>query len=213
MTGHIHQTKNHLLACALSSGESGSNLSKSTGTASCLHSVRDISFSYPGAQDRKALENVSLQINRGDLVVVVGANGSGKSTLVRLLSRLYEPSSGELLIVGVPASEYRVQELHRATTLLSQDNLIYPLALRLNIGLGYPGKEDDQAMVDEAARQGGAAEFISKLEGGMDTNLDPGIECRPVNLRGNTSHPLYKEMERLRKKTEISGGEKQRIAA
>lgn len=175
--------------------------------------TRELSFSYPGAQDRKALDSISLQINRGDLVVVVGANGSGKSTLVRILSRLYEPSSGELLIDGVPASEYRVHELHRATTLLSQDNLIYPLALRLNIGLGYPGKEDDHAMVDDAAHQGGAAEFISKLKDGMETNLNPGIVCHPVNLRGKISHPLYKEMERLSKKTEISGGEKQRIAA
>lgn len=174
---------------------------------------RKLSFSYPGAQGSKALDGISLRINCGDLVVIVGANGSGKSTLVRILSRLYEPSSGELLIDDVPASEYRIDELQRSTTLLSQDNLLYPLALRLNIGLGYPGKEDDQTMVDDAARQGGAAEFISKLKDGMDTNLEPGIVCNPVNLRGKTSHPLYKEMERLRKKTEISGGEKQRIAA
>ncbi len=132
--------------------------------------LSDVTFSYPGAQNiSPALGDVSLNIQAGQLVVIVGTNGSGKSTLIRILSRLYDPASGTVYIDGRPSGDYIVSDLHEATTLLSQDNQLYPLSLRENIGLGYPDKVKDHKLVRQAAEQSGTIEFISKLKDGMST--------------------------------------------
>lgn len=160
-----------------------------------------------------ALRDVSLNIKAGQLIVIVGANGGGKSTLIRILSRLYDPTSGTVHIDGRPSADYIVSNLHEATTLLSQDNQLYPLSLSENIGLGYPDKAHDSKLVAQAADEGSATEFISKLKDGMDTILDPINDVFQMNLHNNKTHVLYKEMEQLRKKVDISGGERQKIVA
>ncbi|KAF8886866.1 P-loop containing nucleoside triphosphate hydrolase protein [Gymnopilus junonius] len=176
--------------------------------------LKDISFSYPGTQaTAPSLKNISLTIKPGQLVVIVGANGSGKSTLIRILSRLYDPSAGQVIIDGLPSSSYRINDLHSATALLSQDNLIYPLSLGENIGLGHPECVADDEMVIEAATKGGALEVLEKFKDGMETVLHPVINTSSIGLYGNESHPLYEEMEKIRKQVDISGGEKQRIVA
>lgn len=176
--------------------------------------IRNVSFSYPGTQaTAPALKDISLTIKPGQLVVIVGANGSGKSTLIRILSRLYDPSSGQVLIDGLPSSSYRIDDLHTATTLLSQDSLIYPLSLGENIGLGYPEYVDNEEMLREAAEKGGALEVVQKLKDKMETVLDPDVETFAIGLYGNKTHPLYQEMEKMRKPIDVSGGEKQRIVA
>ena len=133
--------------------------------------------------------------------------------MIRLLSRLYDPSSGQVLIDGLPSASYRIDDLHTATTLLSQDSLLYPLSVGENIGLGYPERVDDEDMIKEAAEKGGALEVIQKLKSGFDTELDPTIETFQIGLYGNKTHPLYEEMEKVRKPSDVSGGEKQRIVA
>ena len=179
-----------------------------------LQSIRNVSFSYLGSQTATpALNNVSMRIDPGQLVVIVGANGSGKSTMVRILSRLYDPTSGEVLIDGHSSGDYRVNDLRRATVILSQDTSIYPLSLSENIGLGYPAFSDNKDMIMEAAEEGGALEFIQKLNKGVDTALDPLLNVFALNLYRNKTHPLYEEMEKLDKKIDVSGGERQRVAA
>ncbi|KAF5324387.1 hypothetical protein D9619_011375 [Psilocybe cf. subviscida] len=176
--------------------------------------LRDVSFSYPGAQSGAALSNISLDIEAGSLVVLVGANGSGKSTLVRLLSRLYEPSagSGAFLIDGLPAEDYRMGDLYRAIALLSQENRVYPLSLGENISLGATQTACEDG-VHEAARLGGALEFISRFEKGMKTKLKVFDDSISHNLQGKPDHPLVQEMKRLPTDIDISGGEKQRLVA
>ena len=154
-----------------------------------------------------------MNIKPGQLVVIVGANGSGKSTIVRILSRLYDPTSGQVLIDGHSSSDYRVNDLRRATVILSQDTSIYPLSLSENIGLGYPAFSDNKDMIMEAAKEGGALEFMQKLNKGIETVLDPFLRVFALNLYRNKTHPLYEEMEKLDKKIDVSGGERQRIAA
>ena len=154
-----------------------------------------------------------MKIQAGQLVVIVGANGSGKSTLIRILSRLYDPASGTVHIDGRPSTDYIVSDLHEATALVSQDSQLYPLSLRENIGLGHHEKVRDENLVKQAAEEGGAAEFIAKLKDGMDTVLEPMIKAFEQNLYNNKSHVLYKEMEALRKKIDISGGERQKVVA
>ena len=179
-----------------------------------LQSTRNISFSYPGSQTATpALNNVSMSLKSGQLVVIVGGNGSGKSTIIRILSRLYDPTSGQVLIDGHSSRDYRIKDLQHATVILSQDTSLYPLSLSENIGLGYPDFSSDKDMILEAAKEGGALEFIQKLNNGMDTVLDPLIDIFSSNLYGNKTHPLYVEMENLEKKVDVSGGERQRVAA
>lgn len=143
----------------------------------------------------------------------MGENGSGKSTLIRILARLYDPTTGQILIDGRPSHEYRIKDLHHATVILSQDNLIYPLTLAENIGLGYPDRSSDIEMIEEAAEDGGASEFMSKLKSGIQTSLNPHAETFHHNLYGNNSHPLYEEMKEMERTIDISGGEKQRVVA
>jgi ABC-type multidrug transport system fused ATPase/permease subunit len=159
------------------------------------------------------LDKVNLTIPSGSLVVIIGANGSGKSTLVRLLARLYDPTSGDFLIDGQPANSYDMADLRRASTILSQDNKVYPLSLAENIGLGLLQSSDDMDLIAKAAEQGGASEFISKLDTGYNTRLHNASETGVLNIHGKTDHPLHKEMEKLEKPAKISGGDKQRLVA
>lgn len=156
----------------------------------------DVCFAYPGSQKAiGALTNVNLSIGAGQLVVVVGANGSGKSTIIRLLSRLYNPVSGELLIDGKNANEYRL------------------VSLSENIGVGFPDQCANKEMVERAAQQGGASEFIKKLVNGLETQLKPPTMHFSFNLKEYKDHPLQKELEELERETDISGGERQRVVA
>ena len=154
-----------------------------------------------------------MSISSSQLVVIVGANGSGKSTIVRILSRLYDPTSGQVFIDGRSSSDYRIKDLQQATVILSQDTSLYPLSLAENIGLGYPDFSFDKDMIIKAAQEGGALGFIQKLNKGMDTVLEPLLDIFSTNLYRNKTHPLYEEMENLEKKVDISGGERQRVAA
>jgi ABC-type bacteriocin/lantibiotic exporter with double-glycine peptidase domain len=103
------------------------------------------------------------------LAVIVGANGSGKSTIIKLLTRLYDPSSGTLLIDDIPAEKYLASNLRRAIASFTQDHKLYPLSLYKNFGLGYPEHLSNKIMVAQATELGGASEFIGKLEEGLQT--------------------------------------------
>ncbi|KAF8077616.1 P-loop containing nucleoside triphosphate hydrolase protein [Lyophyllum atratum] len=176
--------------------------------------LRDITFAYPGSQNKTtALTNISLTIKPGQLVVIVGANGSGKSTLIKLLTRLYDPISGTVLIDDLPVRQYRSSDLRQTMATFTQDHQIYPLSLYENIALGNPALVSDTTRVAKAAEQGGASEFIAKLVDGMDTILDPGNSAFSYNVPDDPEHALKKQLEKLSKKVDISGGEKQRLVA
>ena len=159
------------------------------------------------------MKGINLHIKPGQLVVIVGANGSGKTTLTRIMARLYDPSSGGVLIEGRPAVEYCIEDLHLATSLLSQDSQMYPLSLAENIGLGYPEHSSDLEMIKEAANDSGAAEFIEGLENGYET-MHETFDCSyQMNLNGDRKHPLWKMADKMAKKLSISGEQQQRIIA
>ncbi|RXW11547.1 hypothetical protein EST38_g14308 [Candolleomyces aberdarensis] len=155
--------------------------------------LRDIEFSYPGSESKEpSLKNVNLKIPAGSLVIFVGANGSGKSTLIRLLSRLYDPSSGSLLIDGQPSTSYRLSSLRESSVLLCQDHNVFPFSFAENIGLGYPALMDNIELVKDAAEKGGSKGFIEKLQKGFDTVLYPQIATVSQNLEHYPEHPLHK---------------------
>ncbi|KAJ6573835.1 P-loop containing nucleoside triphosphate hydrolase protein [Mycena vulgaris] len=136
---------------------------------------RNVSFQYPGS-NKDVLRNVSFKILQGQLCVIVGANGSGKSTILKLISRLYDPTEGEIFVDGQDIRTLMLADLRRATSVLFQDYTHFPLSIRDNIALGDPNHAQDEDKIREAARLGGATDFIERLDEGFDTYLD-----RPVD--------------------------------
>ncbi|KAF8149666.1 P-loop containing nucleoside triphosphate hydrolase protein [Mycena galopus ATCC 62051] len=166
---------------------------------------KNVSFAYPGAKSNdNAIKNISFKIPAGHLVVVVGANGSGKSTLIKLLNRLYDVDSGEILVDGLPIKKYRLADLRKAQALLAQDHALYPITLAENIGVGNPDRMNDMNMVMEAAESGGASEVIKKLTDGLQTTLDPVQTARGHRLDKDQHKKLKLILEELEKKAEVS---------
>ncbi|KAH8116737.1 P-loop containing nucleoside triphosphate hydrolase protein [Phellopilus nigrolimitatus] len=171
----------------------------------------NVSFAYPGTC-KDALTDVSFTIKPGQLAVIVGTNGSGKSSLVKLFNRLYDPSAGRVLLDGRPLTEYRLADVRAATAMLRQDHAVYPLSLHENVALGLPGHAASEDDVWEAARQGGAAGFVEKLEKGMDTVLHP-VHLAGTYFPKETVPELKALLDNKEKTTDVSGGESQRLAA
>ena len=149
------------------------------------------------------MTGVSFSIKAGQLVVIVGPNGSGKSTIVKILNRLYNPTSGEVLVDGQPMSSYRISDLRQATADLTQDHALYPLSIRENIGLGHPPCVSDIDMITQSAKLGGAFDLIAKYEDGFDTTLHPVQTAYRGHL--NEGHALKDIFDKLEKQVDVSG--------
>ena len=173
--------------------------------------VRNVSFEYPGT-DKNALTDVSFKIKPGQLVVIVGVNGSGKSSAVKLLTRLYDPSSGEILLDGRPLPSYRLEDVRRATAILRQDHPILPLSLRENVALGLPERNVDDEEVKAAIYQGGAQKIVQKLKNGPETVLEP-VDTVVTHFPEETDEELKKYVDEKEVTTDLSGGETQRLSA
>jgi ATP-binding cassette subfamily B protein len=128
---------------------------------------RDVSFAYKPGEE--ILRNISLKIQPGEMVSIVGATGSGKSSIISLLGRLYEPQSGAVLLDGRDIREYAQSHLHRQMAVVLQDVFLFSGTVRGNISLGNPAISRD--MVEEAARRVGADPFIRRLPHGYDTEV------------------------------------------
>jgi len=127
-------------------------------------------FKYPNGE-RWILEDFSLKIRPGEKLALVGENGAGKTTLIKLLTRLYEPEKGRVLLHGVDLRHYSSQELHRRIGAIFQDFVKYQRSLRENVGFGAVEKVGDLAAVEYAAKRGGADEIARALEHGYETRL------------------------------------------
>ncbi|KAH7924743.1 P-loop containing nucleoside triphosphate hydrolase protein [Leucogyrophana mollusca] len=180
-------------------------------------SFREVSLRYPNSA-RDALHNVSFDVIPGQLVLVVGVNGSGKSSMLKLLARLFDPTSGEILVDGRPLVAYDTNRLRSSMAFLSQSPVVYPVSVRENICLGLaPYAEKSEYHVAAAARMGGSSGWISKLEDGYDTLLEPSYPIGNSFVEGfygNISDTLRQELAKHKgQRISISGGEKQRLAA
>ncbi|KAJ7765689.1 P-loop containing nucleoside triphosphate hydrolase protein [Mycena metata] len=177
--------------------------------------MRNVSFSYPGSTS-KALNNVTLSIKAGQLIVIVGANGSGKSTLVKLLTSLYDATSGSITVDGEDIRSYRLADRRRATAALTQGHRLFPLSLRENIGIGNPAHVADMGMIHTAAKQGGADGLVSKLGDGFETVLQQtwGTQFSENGVKTTDNTPLGEAFKKILQTTaDVSGGERQRLAA
>ncbi len=136
---------------------------------------RDVTYRYPG-KESPALENVSFTIAPGETIAIVGRNGAGKTTIVKLLGRLYDPESGQILIDGHDIRDYDPQELRREFGMMFQDYATYQLSARENVGVGNVDRVADLAAVTTAAEHGGADDVIGRLPKGYETTLGKWFE-------------------------------------
>jgi len=124
-----------------------------------------------GPRDREVLKGVSFTIPAGQTIALVGANGAGKTTLVKLLSRLYDPTGGQVLLDGTDLREFGLDDLRRQIAVVFQDYARYQLPARDNIGFGQVEQLADTARIEVAAAQGGAEPVIANLPQGYETTL------------------------------------------
>jgi ABC-type multidrug transport system fused ATPase/permease subunit len=130
----------------------------------------DVSFVYPGSK-QMVLKNVNLTFAAGTSYLLVGDNGAGKTTLIKLLIRLYEPTSGRILINGVDAREYDIDSLRHSIGVIFQNYLTFAFSARENIGLGCREACEDMERIREAAQRARADSFICKLPAQYETCL------------------------------------------
>jgi ATP-binding cassette, subfamily B, bacterial len=131
-----------------------------------------VSFAYPGTS-RLVLDDVSLTLPAGAVVAIVGENGAGKTTLVKLLAKMYEPSSGAILVDDTPLARVPADAWRLRLAGAFQDFFRFELRARQSIGLGDVGRVDDDAAVARAVERAGAGDVVAKLPGGLDTQLGP----------------------------------------
>jgi ATP-binding cassette subfamily B protein len=130
-------------------------------------SLRDLHFSYPTRKDIEVLKGISLDIRPGQKVALAGQSGAGKSTIAQLILGFYQPSGGQLLFDGKPASEYDLRALRSQMAIVPQEVLLFGGTIRENIAYGHPGASD--MAIREAARQANALSFIEAFPEGLDT--------------------------------------------
>ncbi|MGB0457320.1 MAG: ABC transporter ATP-binding protein [Chitinophagales bacterium] len=144
-----------------------------------------VSFAYPTRQDVPALDNVSLQIDKGDHVAIVGTSGSGKSTMVKLLAGFYPDYTGDITIDGASIKDYAVESIRQNIGIVPQDVVLFGGSIQDNIAYGSPGATEEEII--EAAHKANVMEFVDSLPDGLNTM---------VGERG----------------VQLSGGQKQRVA-
>ena len=120
---------------------------------------RGVSFRYPGTQEM-VLKEADLFLKAGECIALVGQNGAGKTTLVKLLTRLYEPTEGQILLDGIPLEDYDLQDVRRHISVIFQDFMQYPMTVRENVGFGYIEEMENEERLRHAARASGAAPMI-----------------------------------------------------
>ena len=130
----------------------------------------DVSFSYPGAEE-PALEHITLHLTPGTSLALVGENGSGKTTLIKLLTRLYTPTSGRILLDGQDLADWEEGALRQRIGVIFQDFARYQMLVGENVGAGDERYFEDQQRWRAAAEKGRASEFIDSLPAGYHTQL------------------------------------------
>jgi len=136
---------------------------------------RDVSFRYPGSP-RLILDGLNFRLQPGERVALIGENGQGKTTVVKLITRLYDPSEGQILLDGVDLREYSLEDLYREIGVIFQDFMRYELKARENIAVGRVEEINNLALLKMAARKSMADNVIARLPKGYDQMLGGRFE-------------------------------------
>lgn len=135
----------------------------------------NVSFSYPGSS-RRVLTGLDLRMEPGERIALVGENGQGKTTIVKLLTRLYDPTGGRILLDGIDLREYDIEDLHREIGVIFQDFMRYEMTARQNIAVGRAEAADSKGEIEIAAGKSLADAVIRRLPGGYDQLLGRRFE-------------------------------------
>ncbi len=136
---------------------------------------RDVSFVYPGT-DRKILTDLNFRVECGERIALIGQNGQGKTTIVKLMTRLYDPSAGKILLDGVDLREYNIEDLCREIGVIFQDFMRYEMTARENIAVGRIECLSDLPSIKNAAEKSLADGVITKLGGKYEQMLGRRFE-------------------------------------
>ena len=140
---------------------------------------RNVSFRYPGSS-RLVLNGLNFHLRPGERVALIGENGEGKTTIVKLLTRLYDPVEGQVLLDGVDLREYDLEDLYSEIGVIFQDFMRYEMTARENIAVGRIERMNDLELLQESARKSMAADVLRKLPSGLEQMLgrrfDGGVD-------------------------------------
>jgi ATP-binding cassette, subfamily B, bacterial len=131
---------------------------------------RNVSFCYPGTS-RMVLRGFNFRLNRGERVAIVGENGQGKTTIVKLITRLYDPIEGQILLDGIDLREYDLEDLYREIGVIFQDFMRYEMTAGENIAVGRIEELENRELLRRAARRGLAHEVVERLPWRYDQML------------------------------------------
>lgn len=134
-----------------------------------------VSFAYPG-NSRLVLDGLDLRIAKGERIALIGENGQGKTTIVKLITRLYDPTAGRILLDGVDLRDYSMEDLHREIGVIFQDFMRYEMSARQNIAVGCMHGEPLNGRIELAARKSLADATIRRLPRGYDQLLGRRFE-------------------------------------
>lgn len=143
---------------------------------------RNVSFVYPGT-DRRVLSDFNFTLRPGERVALIGENGQGKTTVVKLITRLYDPTEGQILLDGIDLREYDLADLHAEIGVIFQDFMRYEMTARENIAVGRVEIPHTQNEIGQAAEKSLASDVIARLHGGYDQMLGRRFETG-VDLSG-----------------------------
>jgi ATP-binding cassette, subfamily B, bacterial len=143
---------------------------------------RNVSFRYPG-NPRLVLDRINFTLHTGERLALIGENGQGKTTIVKLMTRLYDPTEGGILLDGIDLREYDLDDLHREIGVIFQDFMRYEMTARENIAVGRIEELNNLPLVKDAAHKSLADQTISRLSLGYDQMLGRRFE-QGVDLSG-----------------------------
>lgn len=135
----------------------------------------NVSFTYPGT-DRTVLRDFNFHLHPGERIALIGENGQGKTTIVKLITRLYDPTQGQILLDGVDLREYSLEDLHRHIGVIFQDFMRYEMTARENIAVGRIDRPHAEDEIESAAHKSLADTVVAKLSGGYDQILGRRFE-------------------------------------
>ena len=131
---------------------------------------KNVGFKYPKSE-AWVVRNINFELKAGEKLAFVGENGAGKTTLIKLLLRFYEPTEGEILLDGIPVTQYNQTQYQQYFGVIFQDFVKFELTLRENIAMGEIEEIQNQERIDSAAEKSLANEVVSNLPGGYDQQL------------------------------------------
>ncbi len=135
----------------------------------------NVSFSYPG-RGRRVLDRFNFHLEPGERIALIGENGQGKTTLVKLITRLYDPTEGRILLDGADLRDYSIEDLQSQTSVIFQDFMRYEMSAWENIAVGRIELASDERAIQDAARKSLAQKVIDKLPKGYEQLLGRRFE-------------------------------------